>query len=275
MNIQELEKRTGITKQNIRFYEKKGLLHPKRNDSNNYREYTSKDEKTLKTVLMLRKLDVSIEDIRNVLEEKISLEELMQRHLKELEKRQTELRAGISICKELIHTGLSTLDTDAVLEEMEKMEAQGGKFMTILDDYRKFAKTERKRTFSFVPDNMALTPAEFTEALLKYADENHLDLVILKEGMHPVFQIDGTEYTAERRFGRFGADIRCTMTHPEELGEEWKTVSDGRRKWFRICRACLIPAALLVYFIAVSGNVLLGLLMGACLIPYLAWMFLR
>ena len=28
MNINELERLTGITKQNIRFYEKKGLLHP-------------------------------------------------------------------------------------------------------------------------------------------------------------------------------------------------------------------------------------------------------
>ncbi|MDE7318096.1 MAG: MerR family transcriptional regulator, partial [Lachnospiraceae bacterium] len=44
MNIQELEKRTGITKQNIRFYERKGLLCPKRNTANNYREYTEEDE---------------------------------------------------------------------------------------------------------------------------------------------------------------------------------------------------------------------------------------
>ena len=88
MNIQELEKRTGITKQNIRFYEKKGLLHPKRNDSNNYREYTEEDEKTLKTIRMLRKLDVSIEEIREILEGRISLEEQMKRHLEQLEERQ-------------------------------------------------------------------------------------------------------------------------------------------------------------------------------------------
>ncbi len=74
MNIQELENRTGITKQNIRFYEKKGLLSPKRNESNNYREYTKEDEKTLKDIRMLRKLDVSIEDIRMILEGQISLD---------------------------------------------------------------------------------------------------------------------------------------------------------------------------------------------------------
>lgn len=275
MNIQELEKRTGITKQNIRFYEKKGLLCPERNAVNNYREYTEEDERTLKTIRILRKLDVSIEEIRETLEGRLALEELMQRHLAELEERQKELKAGISICRKLSHTGLSGLDTEAVLTEMEAMEAQGGKFMTILNDYKIFAEAEKKRTFSFVPDNMALTPAEFTEALFQYAQENRLNLVITKESMYPVFEIDGVEYTAERRFGRFGAMIRCKMTHPEELEEDLKNIPQKRRKWFRAAGTCLIPAGLLLYFIAVSGNMILGLLMGVCIIPLLAWNFLR
>lgn len=47
MNINELEKRTSITKQNIRFYEKRGLLNPSRNTVNNYREYTEADVEIL------------------------------------------------------------------------------------------------------------------------------------------------------------------------------------------------------------------------------------
>lgn len=120
---------------------------------------------------------------------------------------------------------------------------------------------------------MALTPAEFAEALFKYADENHLDLVITKESMYPVFEIDGVEYTAERRFGRFGAMIRCRMTHPEELEEELRDIPGNRRKWFRLLSRCLIPAGLLLYFTAVSGDLILGALMGICLIPLLAWTF--
>ncbi len=273
MNIQELENRTGITKQNIRFYEKKGLLSPKRNESNNYREYTKEDEKTLKDIRMLRKLDVSIEDIRMILEGQISLDELMQKHLDELENRQKELKAGISICKKLIHTELSDLDTEAVLREMEKMEAQGGRFMNIINDYKKFAKAERKRTFSFTPDNMALTPAEFSEALFQYADKHNLNLVITKESMYPVFEIDGVEYTAERRFYRFGASIRCKMTHPEDLEEDLLDIPRQRRRWFRILGTSLLPAGLLIYFIAVSGDLFLGLIMGVCMIPLLVWMF--
>ena len=273
MNIQELEKRTGITKQNIRFYERKELLSPKRNASNNYREYTEEDVRTLKEIRMFRKLDVSIEDIRETLEGRIPLDQLMQKHLEELENRQKELKAGISICRKLVHTELSRVDTEAVLQEMEKIEEKGGRFMNIIEDYKKYAKAERKRTFSFTPDNMALTPAEFSEALFQYADENHLNLVITKESMYPVFEIDGVEYTAERRFYRFGASIRCRMTHPEELEEDLQGVSRQHRRWFRILGAGLLPAGLLVYFIAVSEDLFLGLIMGVCMIPIMVWMF--
>ena len=60
MNINELESMTGISKQNIRFYEKKGLVHPARNEMNNYREYTQEDVKMLQIIKVLRKLDMPI-----------------------------------------------------------------------------------------------------------------------------------------------------------------------------------------------------------------------
>ena len=274
MNIQELEKKTGITKQNIRFYERKELLHPNRNTANNYREYTEEDVTTLQKIRILRKLDVSIEDIREVLDGRIPLDQLMEKHLKTLKERQQELQAGISICKKLLHKELHTLNVDAVLQEMEGIEKKGGKFMSIIHDYRLFVKTEQKRSFSFVPDNMALTPAEFSEALFQFADENGLDLVITKESMYPVFTINGLEYTAKRRFYRFEARIHCTMTHPEELEDgQQEVISEKRRKWFRIGTSCLLPAFLLFYFIFVSESLMLGLFMSACLIPMTIWSF--
>ena len=39
MKINEVEQLVGITKRNIRFYEKEGLLSPSRNSDNGYREY--------------------------------------------------------------------------------------------------------------------------------------------------------------------------------------------------------------------------------------------
>ena len=43
MNIKEVEKVTGISSQNIRFYEKSGLVHPDRNEESGYREYDTND----------------------------------------------------------------------------------------------------------------------------------------------------------------------------------------------------------------------------------------
>lgn len=41
--------------------------------------------------------------------------------------------------------------------------------------------SEALRSFSFKPDTMCKTPEEFTLELCKYAQQNHLDLVITKE----------------------------------------------------------------------------------------------
>ena len=42
-NIKEAEELTGISRQNIRYYEKMGLLNPKRDAGNGYRKYDEED----------------------------------------------------------------------------------------------------------------------------------------------------------------------------------------------------------------------------------------
>ena len=48
MKINQVEQLVGITKKNIRFYEKEGLLSPERNSENGYREYSETDVEELK-----------------------------------------------------------------------------------------------------------------------------------------------------------------------------------------------------------------------------------
>ena len=91
MNIKELERLTGVTKQNIRFYEKKGLLTPDRNPQNDYREYTEDDVAILQTIKMFRKLEISIEDIRRILNQEVELGDMIEKHLKELTDQQSHL----------------------------------------------------------------------------------------------------------------------------------------------------------------------------------------
>ena len=62
MKINEVEQQAGITKRNIRFYEQQGLLSPKRNGENGYRDYSEEDVAELKKIKLLRKLSLPIED---------------------------------------------------------------------------------------------------------------------------------------------------------------------------------------------------------------------
>lgn len=275
MNISELENRVGITKQNIRFYEKKGLLLPTRNEENNYRKYTEEDVKTLQVVKMLRKLDISIEDIARILNGEVSLSKVIEPHLEVLQKKQRELDASIEVCKSLRNEEMKNLNAERVLQRMDEMEAQGGMFMSIIHDYKKVAKVEAKKKFSFMPDNMALNPGEFTEALCKYASENDLNIVITKECMYPVFEIDGVEYTAERRFGRFGAVIYCTMTHPEEAEAEIGEVPKNRRRVFVWIMKYSVIAGLVLYCMALNGNIMWGIFVAIFIIPILYWVYKR
>ena len=63
MKIGEAAKKAGISPGNIRFYEKKGLLKPSREESSSYRNYTEEDVERLKRILVLRKTDLSVENI--------------------------------------------------------------------------------------------------------------------------------------------------------------------------------------------------------------------
>lgn len=146
--------------------------------------------------------------------------------------------------------------------------------MSIIMDYKRFATAESKKRFSFKPDTMVLNTEEFTEALLQYARESNLNLVITKPGMSPVFEIDGLEYTAMRTFDRFGATINCSLTHPEEV--ETKDIPKARKMLYRFLRSPLFIAVIILVYLAISRQSLWpALLVGAVTLPYLFWAFPR
>lgn len=245
MNIKELETLTGVTKQNIRFYEKKGLLTPNRNPQNDYREYTEEDVALLQTIKMFRMLELSIEDIRRVLNQEVEFSEVIEHHMQLLTEQQNHLKAAIEICRQLADRNLESIDVPEVLEKMEEIKKKGGSFMDIMEDYKKVVECEGMKEFSFVPDTMAMTSREFTDALLAYARENNLDIVITKESMYPEFEINGIAYGAERVFGRLGAVIRCYMLNPQD--GEAAQVPEERRKKMKFLHKMVGPGILIIF----------------------------
>lgn len=79
MTIKDVEERTGLSRSNIRFYEKEKLIEPSRNESNGYRDYSENDVENIKKIAYLRTLGISIEDIRNIISEKVTLQEMLEK----------------------------------------------------------------------------------------------------------------------------------------------------------------------------------------------------
>ena len=79
MTIKEVEERTGLARSNIRFYEKEKLIEPARNDKNGYRDYSERDIENIKKIAYLRTLEISIEDIRYIMSNKVPLMDVIEK----------------------------------------------------------------------------------------------------------------------------------------------------------------------------------------------------
>ena len=133
MKIYQVEELVGITKKNIRFYEEQGLLNPKRNPENDYREYSLADVKILEKIKLLRKLSVPIEEIRLLQKNQLSFAQTMTQQIERIEKEQQNAEVMKELCARLREdaSDLNALDASRYLMEMEKMEQEGTKFVDI------------------------------------------------------------------------------------------------------------------------------------------------
>ena len=130
MKINEVEALAGISKKNIRFYEEQGLLSPRRNSENGYRDYGEAEVETLRRIKLLRKLGVSIEDIRRMLSGEHTVADGMRRHLITLERESRNLELSAGFCREMLGEDipLAELDAAALLERMDTLERSGAAF---------------------------------------------------------------------------------------------------------------------------------------------------
>ena len=98
MKINEVEAAVGVTKKNIRFYEEEGLITPGREPGNGYRSYSQADVERLRRIKLLRKLDVPLAEIREMLEGQCTLTDGMNRQLERLSARRKDLEEAIGFC---------------------------------------------------------------------------------------------------------------------------------------------------------------------------------
>ena len=181
-------------------------------------------------------LDVPLEEIGACLEGKTTLAQVSTAQQFRLERRQKELEAAIRFCRELQSAPRPDEEfLDGLLHRMDAPENRAGLFAEWTRDYKKVAKAEGKKVFTFTPDDPVTNPAELTMALCRYGEQQGVNLVVTKESMAPEFEIDGIPYTAQLVWRRMGPGIllivRCTALHPEQLESD---VPKARSRWMKL-----------------------------------------
>lgn len=110
MTIKEVENQTGLTRSNIRFYEKEKLIAPSRNERNGYRDYSRKDVEIIKKIAYLRTLGISVEDIRSVISGKITLHEVIEKQNEQLRGQIADMYRAKAICEKMLKSKQESFD---------------------------------------------------------------------------------------------------------------------------------------------------------------------
>lgn len=129
MRINELEKTLNISRANIRFYEKEGLINPSRKE-NGYREYDENDVAILKKIIIYRKLGIPIQDIREIFDGTVVLNEAAGKSIGLMENEISSLNVSIELCEEICEKQIDNKDFDEEYywNEINTREIKGEEF---------------------------------------------------------------------------------------------------------------------------------------------------
>lgn len=116
MKTKELEQELGLTKHTIRYYEKEGFIKPQKDD-NGYRMYSKEDVQILQLVKFLRHLNISIEDVKEIINGELTFEECLRVNEVNLEHQIEELKKAYVQVKAFKEKDLPVIPA---LENIEK-----------------------------------------------------------------------------------------------------------------------------------------------------------
>lgn len=132
MKINEVETLLNVSRANIRYYEKEGLISVVRKE-NRYRDYTEADVEALKKIILLRKLGFSIEEIRGIQNGSLSLQEVLPNNMKRLKEQISQASSALDVCRKM--EGETDFDTEKYWNLVKQQEESGGTFVDFCKDY--------------------------------------------------------------------------------------------------------------------------------------------
>ncbi len=173
MKINEAEQLLGITKANIRFYEKEGLLSPSRNESG-YRDYSEADIRQLKQIVILRKLGIPVQQIGDILDGALPLQDALKDNIESLNAQIETLNGALALTKQLRQENQDTLDTERYWDLIRTQETLGFQFHELVDDYLNFTEVNYEWLFWPLPIDNLRKPKNVATWILGWAIINAL-----------------------------------------------------------------------------------------------------
>ncbi len=121
MTIKQIEALTGMTRANIRYYESEGLIHPRRNPENGYRDYSQEDGEALLKIRLLRCLDISIEELKAIQSGTLPMEAALRKSLEVQQQKQVQIQRAGELTRQLLSAGTAyeNLDAAQYLQQLE------------------------------------------------------------------------------------------------------------------------------------------------------------
>lgn len=124
LTSKEIELRSGVPRASIRYYEAEGLLTPLRG-KNGYRDYSERDLEELEKIKLLRRLGVSLEELRGLQHGTLQLPAVLSDRMAALAMERETLSRVEQVCGELRERGATfdTLDVPRYLKALDEVSA--------------------------------------------------------------------------------------------------------------------------------------------------------
>lgn len=180
MLINEIAKKCNITKKAVQYYVEQGLLFPAILE-NGYKDFSEEDAEILRQIVLYRKLDLSIREIRNILVNPESIHEILQQRTWELEKekRKQEFLKRIADGERIenLEGEIQNLSTNAIISQklLEMFPSYYGKYISLnFSRYLtgKIETKDQKQAFDIIIEFFDNAPdLELPDDLKEYLDE--------------------------------------------------------------------------------------------------------
>ena len=109
MQIKEVQEKLKISSYTLRYYEKMGLIQPYR-DENGYRNYNEEDIHKIERIMFLRDINVPIEDIKDILDNKVTFQDVLESHIQKVNTEIESLQYIKNMCEDLKEKNIPLLD---------------------------------------------------------------------------------------------------------------------------------------------------------------------